>query len=217
MVPAPSWLGTVSGERVGSPGFEPFRTFQSVGFTPDTATRTTTSPGPASGLGRSTRRNTSGPPVSLYTTARIGSNLPPWPQFGGRHGAELSSAAMRRAARAALSRPPLVAALAAVVAVGLSACGGVREVDRDITAARVDGGAGFTPLTITVDKRNRVEIHVANSTDAVHGFSIEGYGVQEEVKPGEPLEVDFTATNAGTYKIYCQLHEAHRTATLIVR
>ncbi|HEX7277016.1 MAG TPA: cupredoxin domain-containing protein [Acidimicrobiales bacterium] len=119
---------------------------------------------------------------------------------------------MRRAARAALSTT-----MAAAVAVGLSACGGTQHVDRDITAARIEGGAGFTPLSITVDKRNRVEIHVANSTDAVHGFSIEGYGVQEEVKPGEPLEVKFTATNAGTYKIYCQLHEAHQTATLIVR
>ena len=27
----------------------------------------------------------------------------------------------------------------------------------------------------------------------------------------------FTATGAGTYKIYCQLHPAHQTATLIVR
>ncbi len=119
---------------------------------------------------------------------------------------------MRRAARAALST-----ILAAVVAVGLSACGGTKNVDRTVTAAVVDGGAGFTPQTITVDKRNRVEIHVGNTTDAVHGFSIEGYGIREEVKPGEPIEVDFTATNAGTYKVYCQLHPAHKTATLVVR
>ena len=69
IVPAPSWLGTVSGDRVGSPGRLPLRTFQSVGLTPDTATRTTTSPGPGSGSGRSTTRNTSGPPVSLWMTA----------------------------------------------------------------------------------------------------------------------------------------------------
>ena len=92
-----------------------------------------------------------------------------------------------------------------------------RRCDRTVDAAQVDGGAGFTPLTITVDKRNRVEMMVGNATDAVHGFSIEGYGIQEEVQPGAALEVDFTATNAGTYKVYCQLHEAHKTATLIVR
>ena len=38
------------------------RAFQSVGFTPDTATRTRTSPGPGSGTGRSTSSSTSGPP-----------------------------------------------------------------------------------------------------------------------------------------------------------
>ncbi|MEA2686912.1 MAG: cytochrome c oxidase subunit [Actinomycetota bacterium] len=111
----------------------------------------------------------------------------------------------------------LSALLAAVVAVGLSGCGGTQTEHRTVNAARVDGGAGFVPLTITVDKRNRVVMKVSNTTDTVHGFSIEGYGIQKEVKPGEPIDVKFTATNAGTYKVYCQLHETHKTATLIVR
>jgi len=119
---------------------------------------------------------------------------------------------MRRVARVALSP-----ALAAVLAVGLSACGGTQTVHRTVAAARVDEGAGFTPATITVDKRNRVVLRVGNTTDKTHGFSIEGYGIKKEVQPGEPIEVRFTATNAGTFKVYCQLHPAHRTATLIVR
>jgi heme/copper-type cytochrome/quinol oxidase subunit 2 len=119
---------------------------------------------------------------------------------------------MRRVARAALS-----AALAAVVAGGMSACGGSQTVDRAVYAAKVDGGAGFAPATITVDKRNRVELAVGNTTDVVHGFSIEGYGIQEEIQPGSPIDVEFTAIKAGTYKVYCQLHPAHQTATLIVR
>ncbi len=124
----------------------------------------------------------------------------------------LSSGAMRRAARVALSTT-----LAAVTAVGLSGCGGTRHVTKSVDAAVVDGAAGFSPSTITVDKRNRVTLDVGNTTDKIHGFSIEGYGVQEEVKPGEPIEVQFTATKAGTYKVYCQLHESHQTATLVVR
>ena len=119
---------------------------------------------------------------------------------------------MRRAARVALST-----ALAAVVAVALSACGGTETVHRTVNAAVVSGAPGFTPPTITVDKRNRVVLKVGNTTDKTHGFSIEGYGIHEEVKPGEPIEVKFTATGAGTYKVYCQLHPAHQTATLIVR
>ena len=119
---------------------------------------------------------------------------------------------MRRAARAALSTT-----LAAVVTVGLSACGGTRHVVRTVDAAKVGEGPGFAPATITVDKRNRVELKVGNTTDKTHGFSIEGYGIHDEVDPGEKLDLKFTATNAGTYKIYCQLHPAHQTATLIVR
>jgi len=120
---------------------------------------------------------------------------------------------MRRAARAALST-----ALAAVVATGLSACGGSGSATRTINATKGGGeDAGFSPDTINVDKRNRVHLRVGNTTASLHGFSIEGYGVVEQVSPGNVLDVEFTAINAGTYKVYCQLHETHRTATLVVR
>ena len=85
------------------------------------------------------------------------------------------------------------------------------------TRPRSRGAPASRPPTITVDKRNRVELKVGNTSDKTHGFSIEGYGVQEEVEAGEPIEVKFIANDAGTYKVYCQLHPAHQTATLIVR
>ena len=68
-VPEPSWFGTTSGKASGCPGPPPRRTFQSVGFTPEIATRTSTSPGPGAGSGRSTSDNTLGSPVSRYTIA----------------------------------------------------------------------------------------------------------------------------------------------------
>lgn len=132
--------------------------------------------------------------------------------MSGSRVAELSSAAMRRVARAALSTT-----LAAVVAVALSACGGTQTVHRTVDAVKVEGGAGFAPVTLTVDKRNRVKMTVGNATTTTHGFSIEGYGIHREVKAGEAIKVDFTATHAGTYRVYCQLHPAHKTATLVVR
>ena len=64
IVPAPSWFGTTSGKASGCPGPPPRRTFQSVGFTPETAIRTSTSPGAGTGSGRSTSDNTLGSPVS---------------------------------------------------------------------------------------------------------------------------------------------------------
>src|SRR5207249_7699887 len=74
IVPAPSMFGTTSGNASGFPGPSPRRAFQSVGLTPDTATRTRTSSGPGVGSGRSTSFSTSGPPVSVYTIALIGAD-----------------------------------------------------------------------------------------------------------------------------------------------
>jgi hypothetical protein len=59
-VPAPSWLGICP----SGPGCAFVRDFQSVGLTPEKATRTRTSPGPGSGSGRSISWRTSGPPGS---------------------------------------------------------------------------------------------------------------------------------------------------------
>ena len=60
--PAPSWSGiwTAGRDRAVAPAL-----FQSVGFTPDAATRTRTSPGPGSGTGRSTSSRTSGSPLRV--------------------------------------------------------------------------------------------------------------------------------------------------------
>ena len=108
---------------------------------------------------------------------------------------------------------------AALVAAGLvlSGCGGNPESRRQISAINVGAGAGFEPTTITVDKDDNVQLAVGNSTTRTHGFSIEGYGVQREVEATNGIEVRFQATKPGTFKIYCQLHETHRLATLVVR
>jgi nitrosocyanin len=96
-------------------------------------------------------------------------------------------------------------------------CGGGGTQSRTISAAMVGGEAGFTPSTITVNKGDRVELTVRNTTDRPHGFSIEGYGIREEVAPGQPLEKRFTAEKSGNYLIRCQLHDTHQTATLVVQ
>ena len=99
----------------------------------------------------------------------------------------------------------------------LSGCGGSPTERRSISASAVAGGAGFAPTELTVNKDENVVLNVGNSTAAVHGFSIEGYGIREEVPPGPGTEVTFKSRKPGTFKIFCQLHEAHRIATLVVR
>ena len=60
-------------------------------------------------------------------------------------------------------------------------------------------------------------LRVSNRTDKTHGFSIDAYGIHRTEDPGKPITVQFTAKQAGTFKIYCQLHPTHQPATLIVR
>ncbi|HEX2048423.1 MAG TPA: cupredoxin domain-containing protein [Acidimicrobiales bacterium] len=109
---------------------------------------------------------------------------------------------------------------AAVVGLGLvlTGCtGGHPEVERQIAAANVGTGAGFEPSTVTVNKDDNVTLAVGNTSTRVHGFSIEGYGIQREVEPNNGIQVKFKSTKPGTFKIWCQLHETHQVATLVVQ
>jgi nitrosocyanin len=115
-----------------------------------------------------------------------------------------------------LRRRAVAVAAAAALALTTAACG--RDTaTRSIAAAVVDGAPGFTPQTITVDQEQPVVLRVGNGTDREHGFSIVGYRISEVVGPNQTVEIEFRATRGGTFKIYCQLHPAHQTATLIVR
>ena len=99
----------------------------------------------------------------------------------------------------------------------LSGCGGHPTERRQVSAVPAAGGeAGFEPVTVTVEKDDNVVLAVGNSTTGPHGFSIEGYGIQEQIAPGG-MELKFKATHPGTFKIYCQLHENHKVATLVVQ
>jgi len=109
-------------------------------------------------------------------------------------------------------------AVALSIGLFLSGCGGHATVHRAIAVepATATAGASFSPTTITVDKDDNVILEVANSTAVTHGFTVEGYGIRTEIPPGGS-EVKIRATHPGTFKIYCQLHETHQVATLVVR
>ena len=105
---------------------------------------------------------------------------------------------------------------AVALAVSLAGCGSGTD-RRTIAAATVAGRPGFSPDPITVDKEDSVRLRVGNSTDRTHGFAVEGYRITRTVEPNQTLDVRFRAFRAGTFKIYCQLHPTHQTATLVVR
>ena len=132
-----------------------------------------------------------------------------WGRQTGRTTGGSASSASRRATASAAG---LVVAVAAV-----AGCAGESQ-RRTIAAATVDGKPGFSPQTITVHTGDEVELIVSNATDRTHGFDIEGYGLTERVVDPtlKPEQLKFTARRAGTFKIYCQLHPQHLTATLVV-
>lgn len=115
---------------------------------------------------------------------------------------------LRRKAGALVAAVPLVALL-----VG---CGHATD-HRAITSTVVGGATGYYPTTITVDKEDTLVLNVGNGTDKTHGFSIEGYGITKTVDPNQTLHLKFRLSSAGTFRIFCQLHPAHQTATLVVQ
>ncbi len=105
---------------------------------------------------------------------------------------------------------------AAPLVLALGACSR-QTVQRSLTSTVVSGATGYTPTTIVGNKEDTMMISVGNGTDREHGFSIEGYQVEKIVKPNEKVDVEFRLGRAGVFKVYCQLHPAHQTATLVVR
>lgn len=115
-----------------------------------------------------------------------------------------------------MSRVASVGVLASAIV--LAGCGDEVKLDRrSIAAATVEGKTGFSPGSITVGRGNRVVLVVNNNTDRLHGFSIEGQGERREVQPNRPLVVDFTPEEAGTFRMFCHLHDTHQSAELIVK
>jgi len=117
--------------------------------------------------------------------------------------------------------PPVNRALSfatvAVVAVALTSCSGNSTTDNfTINHTLVNGKPGFSIATVTATKGDKVDVRVNNLLPATHGFSIDGYGIQRVVPSHASQEFTFTATKAGEFRIYCQLHPAHQPARLLV-
>ena len=107
--------------------------------------------------------------------------------------------------------------LPAVLSLAAAGCGNDTTSHRTIAAAKVEGGNGFSPTSISVHTGDKVDLRVSNRTATAHGFDIDGYGLKKWViEPGQTQRIRFTARRAGTFRIFCHLHPKHQTATLRV-
>ena len=63
----------------------------------------------------------------------------------------------------------------------------------------------FEPAQIDVTEGERVRILV-KSGDGLHGFEIKKFKVSKEIPRGsDPVAIDFTATEAGSFPILCSV------------
>ena len=115
-------------------------------------------------------------------------------------------------------RSVALASLALAAATVLAGCGGEKTDHLKADDGPLqEGGAGITPTKLTATKGHKVEIQVTNTAkDKQHGFSIDEFKVAEVVDQGKTTTVKFKADKAGTFKVYCQLHPAHKPAELTV-
>lgn len=74
------------------------------------------------------------------------------------------------------------------------------------------------PEDLTVREGTTVTVTLENGSPISEGFSIDAFGIEETVGPGETRTVEFVADQAGSFQIYCQLHprNVHLPGTLNV-
>jgi hypothetical protein len=86
------------------------------------------------------------------------------------------------------------------------------------------GRVDSTSNTVTINAKDRgtqpLRLKVVNSLTADHGFAIDSMKVKEVLKPGEERTISIPLENiepsATRHRVYCQLHEKHVPATLII-
>ena len=91
-----------------------------------------------------------------------------------------------------------------------------------MVTTKVGGKNVFIPSTVVVAGGRPHALSIYNTTDAPHGFQIEALGVEVVLEPQQETQVQLPAMDRGTlegrkiYRIGCQLHPPHRTATLVI-
>jgi cytochrome c oxidase subunit 2 len=73
------------------------------------------------------------------------------------------------------------------------------EIDLDATQFE------FAPGRVHVNQGDRVIINLTAS-DVVHGFYLDGYGLEQRIEPGITERIEFTADKAGKFRYRCSVN-----------
>ena len=110
--------------------------------------------------------------------------------------------------------------LVAVLTVALVAAGcGGDDDDAEVDSGS-QGGTGhetpvevtaddfaFEPATIDGEAGETLTLEIENAGDAPHTFTVDELDVDEEIPPGESVEVEVTVPDSGGVDFYCRFHE----------
>jgi plastocyanin len=103
-------------------------------------------------------------------------------------------------------------AVALAVVLTLAACGG-------------GGGGGATTDSVTmVDNAFQPSeftaasdtLTVTNEGQALHSFTVDDAGIDQDVQPGESTEIDLSGADAGSFELHCKYHP-EMTGTITVQ
>lgn len=94
-------------------------------------------------------------------------------------------------------------ALAAVALLGAACGGGGEGGDGPTTGSVTMRDNEFDPGDFTASSDT---ITVTNEGMAVHTFTVEDGGIDEQVQAGDSAEVDLSGLEAGTHDLTCTLH-----------
>jgi heme/copper-type cytochrome/quinol oxidase subunit 2 len=109
--------------------------------------------------------------------------------------------------------------LAALLLTSAASAGGFQSDQTvvQVVSTNVQGKNVYIPGTIVVVGGKKQSLSLFNTTDVPHGFRIDGLDLETVLPPGEEHVLELPELKGGhVYQIHCQLHPAHRTATLVV-
>lgn len=78
---------------------------------------------------------------------------------------------------------------------------GVADIKEfDMTAKKWD----FEPSEINVNLGDEIILHI-KSIDVSHGISIPDFNINENLEPGQNIDIRFTANKVGEFRFYCNV------------
>ncbi|MGE4234430.1 MAG: hypothetical protein AB7F43_13980 [Bacteriovoracia bacterium] len=87
-----------------------------------------------------------------------------------------------------------------------------------MVAVEVSGTKIWFPSVLVVQKGDKVKIHAESKVpepSVIHGLAIKEFKVVEAVD-NKGKDIEFVASKAGVFSLYCHLHEKHIGAQLVV-